>query len=150
MRPGSLPGLGTGCTPPAACSNSTYYCHDCATGTCVCRNGQNGECDPDQLWHPATCECIAKGGSPIVIDVDGGGFHLTDATSGVDFDLGGTGVAHRWAWTAADSSNAWLTLDRNGNGFIEDGGELFGNFTNQPTPPEGEDKNVRETPACVG
>jgi hypothetical protein len=72
------------------------------------------------------------GGSPIIIDVSGTGFDLTSADDGVWFDLHGTGVPVKIAWTAANSTNAWLALDRNGNGKIDDGKELFGNVTAQP------------------
>ena len=68
--------------------------------------------------------------SPILIDTDGNGFHLTSAEAGVSFDITGTGHLTKMAWTAPGSTNAFLALPHDGT--ITSGKELFGNFTPQP------------------
>lgn len=83
------------------------------------------------------CECQFTGqSSPIIVDTTGHGFHLTSPESGIVFDIRGDGHPIRLAWTAASSGNALLALDRNHNGMIDSGKELFGNFTEQPRSPD--------------
>jgi hypothetical protein len=66
---------------------------------------------------------------PLLIDADGNGVKLTSAQHGVIFDIDGDGQAEQIGWTHKNSNDVWLAVDRNGNGRIDDGTELFGNNT---------------------
>lgn len=87
-------------------------------------------------------ECWASGGtwnyewqycdgppSPIIIDTEHNGYKLTSAENGVLFDIDADGDEDQVAWTRPDSDDVWLAMDRNGNGKIDNGAELFGNAT---------------------
>jgi hypothetical protein len=86
------------------------------------------ECDPND---PTSCPCTPPS-SPIIVDLTGDGFFLTSAANGVKFDIANSGTPIQIAWTA-NANNAFLVLDRNGNGVINSGAEMFGNFTPQPS-----------------
>jgi hypothetical protein len=91
-----------------------------------------GTCPPNYLWNYNTCSCVRV--SPIVLDISGKGFFLTDAQNGVLFDPG-TGYPVQMAWTAKGADNAFLALPEP-DGLVHTGKQLFGNFTVQPTSPE--------------
>jgi Ca2+-binding RTX toxin-like protein len=65
--------------------------------------------------------------SPLVLDLDGDGVETINAFDGAHFDHDGNGFAERTGWAGAD--DGILVMDRNGDGIINDGKELFGNET---------------------
>lgn len=84
----------------------------------------------DYNWDTCGCDGIIDK-SPILIDPLGNGVALTSADGGVNFDLDSDGDKEQLAWIDAHSDDGFLALDRNDNGIIDDGTELFGNFTPQ-------------------
>ena len=106
---------------------STYAQALVATGTYSCTL-TDSDCAEGYAFKPSLCACVSL--SPILIDTAGDGYRLTRAEEGVAFDIDANGItAERIAWTESDSDDGWLVLDRDGNGRIESGEELFGSRT---------------------
>lgn len=113
--------------------------------TCTCAPPPPPTCE-EQCGGTEACICSCNGGtweytyclySPIVVDIGrdevGSGvsaFRLTDAAGGVAFAMGARPdrMIHT-AWTQAREFIAFLALDRNGDGLINTGAELFGSVT---------------------
>ena len=103
---------------------------DCA----LCSDGADNDCDLAIDQADSGCSNCP---SPVLVDVSGNGFNLTNTAKGVNFDLDNNGTRERLSWTAPQTDDAWLALDRNADGMITNGAELFGNFTPQSNPPIG-------------
>jgi Putative metal-binding motif len=108
----------------------------------ICANSIDDDCDGDidfyseaqacnlwGFWDEFLCYCWTA--TPIIVDPTGNGFLLTGLRDGVNFDLDGNGSKERVSWTNGTSDDAFLALDRNGDGTIDSGAELFGSSTQQ-------------------
>lgn len=141
-------GVDPHCMPP--CLQQGESCGILLPQCCdnlYCINGQCSECtielcEPGCSWSCELQRCVGSNcDSPVLVDVSGNGFRLTDAKQGVNFDLNDDGVRERLSWTAAESDDSFLVLDENGNGSIDNGRELFGNYSPQPDPASGRLRN---------
>jgi hypothetical protein len=88
-------------------------------------------CQTDCPGGKSSSTCYQCGSSPIILDLDGNGFHLTNAVNGVMFDISGSGHAIQLGWTAKGVDNGFLALP-GPDGLVHNGKQLFGNFTTQP------------------
>ena len=130
--------------PPGGCNGiadfQAYPSTGCQTGftnsggTCTRSATFQKRCSEPSGYDSQSCTCPdGINPSPIVIDVSGNGFSMTDSVRGVVFNILNDGVPLQISWTTNQSSNAFLVLDRNGNGVIDNGSELFGDLTPQPS-----------------
>ena len=99
----------------------------CYWGDCSCSD--NWECD---TYCDGDGYCGWGFIDPILIDVNGDGFAMTDAANGVTFDFFGRPPRRLLSWTAAGADDAWLVFDRDKNGKIDNGKEMFSNVSPQP------------------
>lgn len=80
-------------------------------------------------------------GSPVLLSLGDGRYELTSAEDGVLFDIDGDGHVERVAWTRAGGPELFLALDRDDNGTIDSGRELFGDGS--PQVPSAEPNGFR-------
>ncbi|MBX3647524.1 MAG: hypothetical protein KF766_07665 [Rhodocyclaceae bacterium] len=83
-----------------------------------------------KAWVSNTFESAQRflhGRDPLILDLDGDGLETVGVAAGVLFDHDGDGVASGTGWVSSD--DGFLVLDRNGNGQIDNGRELFGDAT---------------------
>ena len=64
---------------------------------------------------------------PLIFDLDSDGIETVSLKDGVNFDFDNNGFAEKIGWVSAD--DGLLVRDLNGNGNIDNGGELFGDLT---------------------
>jgi len=64
---------------------------------------------------------------PLILDLDGDGLEISPLSKGILFDADGDGIKNATAWAGAD--DGMLVWDRNGNGAIDSGQEMFGDQT---------------------
>jgi hypothetical protein len=106
----------------------------CGTSGQSCNN--DGDCESGLICNSDSGTCTT-GDDPIIIDLSGAGFLLTNVQNGVEFDFDGGGKLAPIAWTQRNAKVGFLALSREANGLVDDGADLFGNMTPQPGGPIG-------------
>lgn len=96
---------------------------------CATASPGGEECLWSEHENPSCCETTC---TPILLDLGGAGFELSGTEPPVAFDIDADGVRDAISWTRQGGDEAFLALDRNGNGLIDSGSELFGAATEQP------------------
>jgi hypothetical protein len=80
-----------------------------------------------QSFSRAQAEVYLIAKTPLVLDLNGDGIQTISAANGVMFDIDNNGQSEKVGWTSA--ADGLLVRDINGDGLINDGGELFGEGT---------------------
>jgi hypothetical protein len=80
-----------------------------------------------QINALSTDQRAALTASPLILDLNGDGVHTLGIGAGVQFDIRADGKKVNTGWVG--SGDGLLALDRNGDGVINDGSELFGTAT---------------------
>jgi Ca2+-binding RTX toxin-like protein len=70
---------------------------------------------------------VSPPSDPLVLDLNGDGFNILNTQNGTYFDLDCNGFREKTEWIKDD--DAFLALDLNGDGKINNGRELFGDYT---------------------
>jgi hypothetical protein len=73
-----------------------------------------------------SCSTAWSDCSPIVIDIGRDGIELGAAGVAVNFDVDNNGIPNHVQWVKPGGDEAFLAVDRNDNGVVDNGGELFG------------------------
>jgi len=138
---------------PIACTDSTVACTtssgeqgiaSCGVGHAISACGVGGVCKPGDSSDcggpiPVRRGCIVIDGkwqwdpngcnTPLVLAFRGESVRFTHAEGAFDLAGGGASIATDWV----GDETPWLALDRDGNGAIDDGSELFGSMTRLST-----------------
>ncbi|NQY79303.1 MAG: hypothetical protein HRT47_03215 [Candidatus Caenarcaniphilales bacterium] len=114
--------------------NVTGYIHGVASATGAQEfEGKTSMQIGDMLLKDVETMSIHRHSTPLILDLDGDGIDLSSIEDGVTFDLTGDGVRDETAWTDAQNSfdDAFLVLDKNNDGQVNSGKELFGDQNGQ-------------------
>jgi hypothetical protein len=114
---GTSTGGASGADAGLPCCNG--YPHD-TNGSSTGGQNPSGDCTCD-----GACQTVCGSGTPLVLSLLHAPVEFTEASG--YFDLSGASEPRQTDWVAP--STPWLCLDRDGNGRIDDGSELFGSMT---------------------
>ncbi|MDR1001550.1 MAG: hypothetical protein LBL96_12280 [Clostridiales bacterium] len=131
-------------TPSDPQNDASYSMYDVTTSAFLTLRTYSGDPAHNKTWYfkvKAVNDCGESSfsnsrsyyvtstniSSPIILDLNGDGVKATSVTEGQVFDHLGEGITVESSWVSP--YDALLFRDLNGNGIIDNGGELFGNNT---------------------